>query len=83
MNKKLIVIFVFIILLLLVSCSRQKVNDGWYDDGSKYLCNECKDVYASELVPCEYCNKNDTPYRLCYECAKILNQCQNCRKNRF
>ncbi len=82
MKKILIASLVFIVLVLIyLSC--QKGNDGWYDDGSKYLCNECKDIYVSELVPCEYCNKNPTPYRLCYECSKILNQCQNCRKNRF
>ncbi|MBA7606496.1 hypothetical protein ES703_13645 [subsurface metagenome] len=82
MKKILIASLVFIVLVLIyLSC--QKGNDGWYDDGSKYLCNECKDIYVSELVPCEYCNKNPTPYRLCYECAKKLNQCQFCRKRRF
>lgn len=83
MKKILIASLVFIVLVLLVFSSCQKGNDGWYDDGTKYLCSECKDIYASELIPCEYCNKNPTPYRLCYECSKILNQCQNCRKNRF
>lgn len=82
MKKLLILHLALVILTILAMSSCRKGNDDWYDSGAEYLCSECKDIYASELAPCENCNTNDTPYRLCYDCAKKLNQCQNCRKSR-
>ncbi|NOR17738.1 hypothetical protein GQ543_08540 [candidate division WOR-3 bacterium] len=73
--------FTFIVLffmLFFVNCTR----DGWYDDGSKYLCSDCKDTYASELAPCIHCGINYTPYVYCYDCAKELNYCQLCGRER-
>ena len=66
-------------LCFLLDCA----SDGWLDDGQKYLCSECKNVYASELAPCVHCSVNSTPYQYCYDCAKELNLCQLCGKERW
>ena len=76
-------LFITSLILLLVLCVLiDCTSDGWLDDGEKYLCSECRDVYVSELAPCMHCSVNSTPYQYCYDCAKDLNCCQSCGKER-
>ena len=69
-----------LVLCFLVNC----IGDGWYDDGSMYLCPECKDHPYFQLGDiCERCGAgtNVNPLKYCYDCAIELNSCQCCCQN--
>lgn len=72
----------FIVLLLIVCLIENCSSEQWLDDGEKYLCPQCRDIYASELAPCQHCAINPTPYTYCYDCAKELNRCQLCGQSK-
>jgi hypothetical protein len=75
----IVIIALLLITMLAISCSSVE----WLDDGERYLCPQCRDVYGSELAPCKHCGINSTPYTYCYDCAKELNRCQLCERSRF
>ncbi|MGB3341109.1 MAG: hypothetical protein WBB37_06470 [bacterium] len=79
--KRLFIAFIAVLLITVfsINCS----SGDWLDDGEKYLCPECREVYGSELIPCQHCAINPTPYNYCYDCAKELNRCQLCGRSRF
>jgi hypothetical protein len=66
-----------LILCFLVNCA----GEPWLDDGTNYLCPECKHSHTlPALSSCERCGATigTISYKYCYDCAKELNCCQCC-----
>lgn len=66
-----------LVLCFLVNC----IGEGWLDDGSNYLCSECRELGAlCALGSCERCGTevSTISYKYCYDCTKELNCCQRC-----
>ena len=87
MKKTRFFIFVFPLLLLLITLYflTNCTSIGWLDDGSRFLCPECKDKYVLLAIgTCEKCegSTSSVSYKYCYDCAKEMNKCQMCRRNR-
>ncbi len=75
----LILVLSLVLPMLYINCT------GWYDDGEAYLCPECAefaDVHSFELAPCARCQENMTRFYYCYDCAKELDCCMRCRRER-
>jgi hypothetical protein len=74
--RNLIIVFSLAHLFLFIACDRV-----WLDNGTSYLCPECKykGVYymAGECELC-HCETGTVSYKYCYDCAKALDCCQMC-----
>ena len=84
-KKYLIPILILLLLIitsyLFVSC----LSKGWYDDGISYCCPDCQNIGLNEAIGiCEKCgceiHSSDLKY--CYDCAKEMERCQRCGKNK-
>ena len=76
----LILILSLVLLFLCITCRAD-----WYDDGNSYLCPDCEEYAGAhwlELAPCMRCQVNMTHFYYCYDCAKELDCCQRCQRER-
>jgi hypothetical protein len=76
-------LYIILLSLLFIGCS--VFSDGWFDDGSMYVCPECAQHPYLQLGDiCERCGGGTTvnPLIYCYSCARELNCCQCCGEER-
>lgn len=82
------VIWLLISITLLASFACQKWADTgeWQDDGIHYFCPDCQDgAYFDMVGTCARCG-GGTPsisHKYCYDCAKEIDACQWCGKERW
>jgi hypothetical protein len=77
-----LILVMLVALCFLIHCLNR---DTWFDDGEKYLCPECKYLeYYDYGAYCERCQESIpySPVDYCYQCAKELDICQRCGRER-
>ena len=81
-----ILLFALCSLLLFVACRSGEHTDEWLNNGSVYLCPNCRGgYYVDEVGECENCNgmTSSCAFKYCYDCAREMNVCQYCGVERY
>jgi hypothetical protein len=71
---------------ILVNCVYKTFDDNWLDNGSSYLCSDCRKLgFICMIGECSRCGDMtaSAAFKYCYDCAKELDCCQHCGRSRW